>query len=422
MQPIIIIGGGASGLAAGVSILMRAQETGGARVILLERQERVGKKILATGNGRCNLTNADITPRAARRTYCSENIAAVETVLTQAPPARILAFFARLGLICDTQDEGRVYPHSNQAAAVLTVLRGAFARLGGTELCGFCATEVRKGQAGRGFTVTSADGRQMQAARVIVCTGGLAAPQFGCDETGYRLLGALGHTLVPPYPCLVPMKSDNPLPRALKGVKLRCTARLYGGKGAQQTLLGEQAGEVLCTEYGFSGIPVMQLSHFLSGGLCARGAVLALDLLPAYTPEETLGYVHARRAALCDAPLTELLCGAVHTKAGPLLLKSAGLSSLTRLCGTLTDNECLALARLLQQWTFTVTGTLAWNMAQVTGGGVPLDEVDAQTMESTRCRGLYLCGEALDAVGTCGGYNLHWAWATGILAGENCMR
>lgn len=399
---IAIIGGGASGLAAGIAALRRAP----CRVLLLERQDRVGKKILATGNGRCNLTNTDCSAAC----YTSGHPQSVQQVLEAVPPARVLTFFARAGLLYDEKESGRIYPHSNQAATVLDILRAEFARLGGTEQCGAHVQEIFRTKSR--FSLRLGGGETIQAQRVLLCTGGLAAPHLGCDETGYGLLRTLGHTVRTPYPCLAPLKCNSPYPKMLKGVKVQCTAALLRG----ETTLAQETGELLFTDYGVSGIPAMQLSHCVHEA-SARGLTLALDLLPDMLYMELEQYLRQRVRTQAAEPAQTLLTGTVHKKLGLVLLKIANISP-TQPCHALSRATIEQLAQTLKHWVLPVTDTLSWAAAQVTGGGALLSEINASTMESYHCKGFYVCGEALDAVGLCGGYNLHWAWATGILAGE----
>ena len=372
---IIIIGGGASGLAAA---LAAAKECGGRCVTVLERLDRVGKKLLATGNGRCNLTNRNAAPEH----YHSADTARLADILERTPPDAVLDFFGEMGLLCDTQADGRVYPYCYQASMVLDVLRAALERAGVDVACSCEVAEVAKGPGG--FSVRTRDGRAFSAARVVLAAGGQAGPQFGTDGSAFALARMLGHSVAEPYPCLVPLRCAG-FPVGLKGVRANCALSLYlDGRCA-----GTERGEVQFAEYGLSGIPAMQLSCLLGPGV---------------------------------KKVETLLLGLVAKKLGHAILKSCGLQPLSRAPGSLSRREVNALASALKNWRFAVEGTLPWTQAQVTGGGVPLAEVKTEGCASLRCPGLYLSGEVLDAAGDCGGFNLQWAWATGIAAGRAAAR
>ena len=254
---IIIIGGGASGLAAA---LAAAKECGGRCVTVLERLDRVGKKLLATGNGRCNLTNRNAAPEH----YHSADTARLADILERTPPDAVLDFFGEMGLLCDTQADGRVYPYCYQASMVLDVLRAALERAGVDVACSCEVAEVEKGPGG--FSVRTRDGRAFSAACVVLAAGGQAGPQFGTDGSAFALARMLGHSVAEPYPCLVPLRCAG-FPVGLKGVRANCALSLYlDGRCA-----GTERGEVQFAEYGLSGIPAMQLSCLLGPGVKKAG-------------------------------------------------------------------------------------------------------------------------------------------------------
>ena len=268
---------------------------------------------------------------------------------------------------------------------VLDVLRAALERAGVDVACSCEVAEVEKGPGG--FSVRTRDGRAFSAARVVLAAGGQAGPQFGTDGSAFALARMLGHSVAEPYPCLVPLRCAG-FPVGLKGVRANCALSLYlDGRCA-----GTERGEVQFAEYGLSGIPAMQLSCLLGPGVKKAGT--SVDFFPEM----------------------------VAKKLGHAILKSCGLQPLSRAPGSLSRREENALASALKNWRFAIEGTLPWTQAQVTGGGVPLAEVKTEGCASLRCPGLYLSGEVLDAAGDCGGFNLQWAWATGIAAGRAAAR
>ena len=397
---VAVVGGGASGLAAAIC----AAEAGAGRVMLLERQDRVGRKLLATGNGRCNLGHDQVQPRDC----LASDPKALQQLLRDLPVRQVLDLFERLGLLL-RQEEGRVYPFSNQAAAVLDLLRLQTAARGAEEHCSFEVTDIcpQKG----GFSIQSADGQQLFAHRVILACGGMAAPKLGGGEGGYRLARQLGHSVTPLYPCLVGVSCRAEGLAAVKGVRAECTVTLRIPR-AKDT---QRRGEVQFNEYGVSGFPVMQLS-----GLAAKAgknAVLELDLLPTLSMEELVSLLHRRRKSGAFPTLEQLLTGLVHKKLAVFHLRRVG--ELSRPVSALSPAEIVRLAQSLKCWQLPVTGVQGWDGAQVTGGGVPLAEVQPGSFASRLQPGLYLTGELLDAAGDCGGFNLHWAFGSGMLAGQS---
>ncbi len=399
---IIIIGGGASGMAAA---LAAAEKIGGQNVTILERLDRIGKKLLATGNGRCNLTNLN----AQESAYHTKQPQILAEMLAQTPPEAVLDFFEQQGLMCTAEADGRVYPYCGQAAMVLDILRCALERM---HIAVECGSEVQKiEEKGGKFTVCCKNGKRFAADRVILAAGGQAAPQFGTDGAGFALAQALGHRVEKTYPCLVPIKCDA-FPAGLKGVRAPAALSLYIGGRCVKT----ERGEVQFAEYGVSGIPAMQLSCLLLQG--ARDAGVSIDLFPDVSFSALRSMLEQRCASGRFATLETFLLGLVGKKLGHAVLKSCGMQPLSREVKSISRGELNALCTALKGWRFAVTGTLAWAQAQTTGGGVPLTEIDPHTCESRKCRGLYLTGEVLDAAGDCGGFNLQWAWVTGIAAGR----
>ncbi len=402
MKHILIIGGGAAGMAAAIAAARRAPE---ADVTILERMDRVGKKILATGNGRCNLTNME----ASLPHFYSKDRGALKYALEGMEPAVVLDFFRSLGLMCQEEEEGRVYPYSKQASMVLDVLLQALDGLNIRVECGSAVKEIVRSQ-GR-FAVKTAEGKSYPADGVILACGGKAASKLGSDGSGYALAKAMGHSCTPLYPALVAFKCDMKDHGGLKGIRARAGLTLLAG----EKILGEENGEVQFTEHGLSGIPAMQLSGRLSDLRKGETCTALVDLFPHMDHDMLLQELKARKS---QDTLENLLLGTVHKRLAYAVLKSAGLSPLSRPCVTLTNTELRRLANTLKAWPFRVTDTQGWENAQVTGGGIPLREIDLDTMQSLRQPGLYLAGEVLDVIGDCGGFNLHWAWCSGIRAGE----
>jgi predicted Rossmann fold flavoprotein len=402
---VSIIGGGASGMMAAISAA-RA----GAEVTLFERMPRVGKKILATGNGRCNLTNAHCPVSR----YHGGNDAFIGAVLGQFTVDDTLAFFENLGIACKTEDEGKVYPHSDQASAVLDVLRYEVEQLGVSLVPDADVAAVLP--KGKGFAIRLHDGREFTASRVVLATGGRAGPQFGSNGSGYRLAQRLGHRVIEPLPGIVSLRLGAPFLARLKGVKFVGTVE--GRAGGE--VLRRESGEILFTDYGISGPPVLQVSRAVLAASASRPpGQVALDLFPEMTREAVEEHLAARFATQGRKPVEMGLIGLLNKRLIPVVLGEAGIRDHAQPCALLPAAASQALAALLKSWVFEVTGSQSWHDAQVSAGGVAVDDVQATTLESKLRPGLYFCGEVLDVDGDCGGFNLQWAWSSGWLAGRH---
>ena len=382
----------------------------GAEVVLFERMNRVGKKLLATGNGRCNLTNADC--RVSR--FHGGNQAFIAAVIAQFPLPDTLAFFEGLGIACKTEEEGKIYPHSDQASAVLEVLRYELEQLNVTVVVEADISAVIPG--GTGFVLQAHDGRQFTASRVILAAGGRAGPQFGSNGSGYRLAQPLGHRLVEPLPGIVSLRLDAAFLPRLKGVKFvgRVEAR------AGEDVLRREAGEILFTDYGISGPPVLQVSRAVMAALTMHQApTISLDLFPDVELEQLDAALEERFTRQGQKPLAMGLVGLLNKRVIPVALAESAIRDQSQPCATLHAADRKRLSALLKDWTFRVTGSQSWHDAQVSAGGISVDDVNAESLESRRQPGFYLCGEVLDVDGDCGGFNLQWAWSSGWVAGRH---
>lgn len=391
----VIVGGGASGLAAAA---FYAQKWGGDGVLLLEKGARVGKKLLATGNGTCNLSNLHATVSR----YYGENAAFAAAALNAFSPQDAISFFERIGVACTVRENGRVYPRCEQAGAVLDCLRLTLDALSVTVRCDTAVTAITK-TAG-GLAVQTAD-ETVLAKHVLLAVGGAAAPALGGSADGYRL--AAGHRKTPLFASIVQVKTDTTFVKAMKG--LRCDAAVTFALDGR--ILARETGEVLFTEYGLSGPAVMQISRVAGEWeRQKRGNLVAvLDLLPDLDGTQVWDMLIARRAL--GRRVEDLLTGLLNKRIGQTVCRAAGLS-LAETAKTLSDKQLRAVCDVIKGFSFAVLGTQGFGGAQVTAGGIATDEVDPLTMESKRVKGLYLLGEMLDIDGDCGGFNLQWAWAS----------
>lgn len=394
----IIIGGGAAGLSAACALT-----AAGADTAIVERLDRVGKKLLSTGNGRCNLSNT------AMSAECYGSAAPfVRRVFDVTPPAEVMRFWDALGLMTACED-GRIYPRTMAASSVLDALRAGCGRA--QLLAPAQAIALRSSRRG-GMTVRLADGQTLSAPAVLAAMGGSAAPHLGTDGAGTQLLRELGHSVTQLYPALVQLRCEHPALRALKGLRTQATLTLEidGHEAAQET------GELLFADYGVSGVCVFQLSGMaaqaLGEGLRVR---LLVNLLPDVPADALPGWLDARIDRFPDRGAQALMTGVLPRLLAQSVLRQAQLAPDAP-ASSLSRRERSALLDALRAFPLAVTGTQGLRSAQVTRGGVLLDEVEPGTMRSRLFDGLYIAGESLDVDGPCGGYNLHFAVASGLTA------
>ena len=397
---IAIIGAGASGMAAAIS----AAASGAHQVLLLERQARVGRKLLATGNGRCNLTNRQTHPGR----YHGSSPDFVRPALDAYPVDSTLDFFQTLGLYTVTEPGGRVYPWSDQANSVVDVLRFALDRRNIQLRTGTEIVSVKK--TAEGFRLKDQNGQSYEADRLIVSCGGAAGTKLGGGLSGYQLLRSLGHHCTKLFPSLVQLKTDPALVRGLKGVRASAELRLT----LNDALLDKAQGEVQFTEYGVSGPAVFDLSR---SAAAVEGCVLHLDLLPGCRAEELLSSLCIRISRFPSLLAEDLLTGILHNRLGRMLVRAAEIGLNTPLT-SLNWEQLNRVVELCGELALPVTGTMGMEGAQVTAGGIVTREFDPATLQSRIVPGLYATGEVLDVDGDCGGFNLQWAWSSGLLAGQ----
>lgn len=394
----IILGGGAAGLTAAAALA-----PSGLRITVVERLDRVGKKILSTGNGRCNLSNEDM--RASLYAPCGEF---VHMLYEQTPPEDVRAFFASLGLMT-VSEEGRIYPRSMQASAMLDVLRIACERENVTLLTGQSAVSLMPSRRG-GWSVQLDNGEGLFAPVVLCAMGGSAAPSMGTDGSGVRLLTQLGHSAIPACPALVQLKGTHPALKSLKGIRVQAALTLL----CDERPAAEETGELLFADYGVSGVCVFQLSRFASRALAAKQTVrLSVNLLPEV--KDVAAWLNERIAARPALAASQLFTGVFHRLLAQTLLKEANIRADDAV-STLSAQSRSALCSAITALSIPITGTQGFAQAQVTAGGVTTDEVAPETMASRLFDGLYLAGEILNVDGPCGGYNLHFAFAGALTA------
>ena len=392
-----IIGGGASGMAAALA----AAENPQAQVVLMERQSRVGRKLLATGNGRCNLTNL----HAGEQGYHGTQPEFCKNALQSFDPQATLSWFSGLGLYTVAEASGRVYPYSDQANSVVDVLRLALAKPNVQVRTGF---EVQKISKEQGAFLVSNGEEIILCDKLIVACGGLAGTKLGGSMAGYKLLAKLGHKSTRLRPALVQLKSNWGGVSALKGVRANCRVQIF----CNDTQFAESTGELQFTEYGLSGPVIFEVSR----DACATSGdwVCKLNFMPDWDEEKLASELQRRRQT--ELPMDELLTGLLHNRLGRVLVSAAGVKG-KHLAKELSDLEQQAVIAAIGGFEISLSEPMGMDSAQVTAGGVLTEGFCPDTMESLLVPGLYACGEVLDIDGDCGGYNLQWAWSSGRCAG-----
>ena len=402
MFDIAVIGAGAAGMAAAISA---ARENSDLKTAVIDAMPITGKKILATGNGRCNLSNKN----AASHKYRGKDFA--EFALKKYDVEYTLDFFKSLGLYTVTDSEGRIYPMSMTAASVSDALRLELVRLGITVITGERVKSVIK--SGDFFVI---DGR-LRAKKVIVACGGKASPSQGSDGSGFEILSSLGHKIITPLPALVQLTSENKIVRSFKGIRVKGNMSLF----ADDKKIGFVGGEILFTEYGLSGIASMDAQRILCEHIKKEKCHVCIDLIPSMSEEDiclalkTLAKHDPKRKS------ENLLTGLLPKKIGQGLIKCLYIKNDCPVC-EIKDEDFTRLSGLIKNFKVYISSYKGFENAQITRGGADISEFCNETLESLKIKGLYCAGEVLDVDGACGGFNLQWAWSSGICAGISAAK
>ncbi len=405
---VIVVGAGASGLVAAITAARL-----GSTVLVIEQKEKAGKKILATGNGKCNFTNHLQSPGC----YRSDDSAFAMKVLSCFDVRKTLDFFTELGIYPKERD-GYYYPNSEQAASVVQVLLLECSRLGITFCYGEKVADIREPN----YNVITEDAenksRSYAGRSLILATGGCASPRLGSDGSGYTLAKGFGHRIIKPLPALVQLKSPDKACKTVSGVRIQAAVTAY----ADSDRLAYEEGEVIFTDYGISGIPVLQVSRFLSRALDqGRNPWLQLDYMKELSEQQLGALLKQRIKQNPGKTFEEIMIGLFNHKLNYILLKEANTDP-TKPSGKVSEKELEAVVHQIKHHKLRINGTNSFEQAQVCAGGVATEEIHTATMESKLSDRLYFAGELVDVDGTCGGYNLQWAWSSGYLAGLSAGR
>ncbi|WP_415283720.1 NAD(P)/FAD-dependent oxidoreductase [Clostridium perfringens] len=407
---VVIIGGGASGMTAAITA-----KDFGLDVAIVEGTDRIGKKILTTGNGRCNITNSLIS--FPFENFHSANDGFFIKSLNKFSVEDTKAFFLNLGLPIIELEKGKNYPQSLQASSVVDILKMALEEREIPVYNSYKVKSIHKSKGKFNLSTGNEDSSVIKCKKLIMACGGKSAPKTGSDGSGYTLAKSLGHSIIEPNPAIVQLKLSHNKLKALSGIKFNGYAEvLCDGKSIRK-----EFGEILFTDYGISGPPILQISREASLG-CFKGkeVKILVDMMPDKSLKELEDFLEGHFAVFSCREVINSLIGVVNKKMIPILLREAGIDNLHKPCYELTWKEKKALINLMKSWEFKCVGTNGFQAAQVTTGGINTKEVDSETLQSKLVDNLYFCGELLDVDGDCGGFNLQWAWSSGFTAALSC--
>lgn len=397
---IIVIGAGASGMMAAITAARDNK-----KVCIIEKLDKPGKKLLATGNGKCNFTNAYMTPDC----FGGEK-AFVSNVLENFTVEQCLDFFHSIGIYPKNKN-GYYYPNSEQAVSVVNALIFELNRLG---VKIFYETLVEEITSADETVYISTNKGAYVAKSVIIATGLLAVPKLGSDGSLFDIIKGMGHRFTPILPALCGYYCKGMKFKNVSGVRAHGTVKAF----IDDVLIAEDTGEIQFTDYGLSGIPIFQISRYLSKGLYEKKKVeVCINLLPEFDNAQLIDEINYRKSIGDAMPITALLNGLINQKLSDMILEKAGIHKDIN-ASSISTNEVLKIAEYLQKITVKVTNYRDFEFAQVCTGGIPVADVNQNTMESNFVNNIYFTGEILDVDGICGGYNLHFAWATGYMAGN----
>ena len=404
MQEIVIIGGGASGLVAAITAAKQ-----GKKVTILEKNNIMGKKILVTGNGRCNYFNQD----QEIKHYRSENPELLEKIITESNLEKVLQFFKEIGIEPKIKN-GYYYPYSNQAVSIQNAL---ITEINNLDIEIKNEIEVKEISKQNDRFIITTNKQNITADKVIIATGSKSAPKTGSDGIGYEICKKLGHTIIRPLPALVQLKGNEKYFKEWNGIRADVIISLY----EDDIQIAQETGEIQLTDYGISGICVMNLSGRVARGLYnGKKEYVKINFLEGLnikTIEQFIAFMNKRNNTMKNRTISELLEGIINYKLVNVLLKKSKIQNNTKWNQLSTESK-LEIAKNIVELKIYITDTNSYDKSQVCSGGIPLSEINFSTMESKKEKGLYIIGELLDCDGDCGGYNLTWAWITGMIAGK----
>ena len=399
---LIIIGGGASGIMAAITASQYSE-----KVLIIEKNNRIGKKVLVTGNGRCNYTNTLL------KSTDFNNPSFVEQILNQFSVEDTIAFFETLGIEPKFEDEGKAYPLSEQSSSFLDVfLYELKLRNISVELNQEIISINKKNEV---FKLTSNDNSVFMSKKVILSTGGKSMPLTGSNGSGFELAKNLGHHITEVFPALVKLRIESPYLKQLSGVKISTQVDLI----VDDTVIQTENGDILFANYGISGPTVLELSRKANDNIIKGSNVGVRIVLIQSLPKSK---IVERFEIFKYREIDQSLVGLVNKRFINVLIKQAGIEKNNTIISDIPKSKLFKLIDLLYDWRLKVVGSLGFDDSQVTAGGIDITQIDELTLESKLCKGLFFCGEVLDVDGRCGGFNLQWAWSSGHVAAIHATR
>lgn len=396
---VIIVGGGASGLL--LSILLKKINID---VALIERNERVGVKILNTGNGRCNIANLNIS----QENFHSQNIDFVTKLIDKYPIQLVIDIFEALGLHL-IEEKGNLYPLSYQASSVVDIFRINLEELNIPVYTNVKIVNVSLFN--NTYILESNSSTKYTCNKLVLSTGGQSTPKTGSDGIGYRLAKSLNHSIVNTYPALVQLKLKSNVLKALSGIKFQGNVNLI----VNDNIIKSSSGEILYTDYGISGIPILQLSGIATRSIgSSKKVFLSINHFPKMDKDTLRVFLESHFNLFKERSILNCLIGILNKKLIPIIIKNSGISNVNTKVSQLTDEQRENIVNLINNWTFEVIESTGFGSSQVTSGGVDTSQINNLTLESKKNKNLFFTGEIMDVDGDCGGYNLYWAWITAI--------
>lgn len=404
---LAIIGGGAVGLSSAIHSFYFGNNN--INIIILEKNDRVGKKILATGNGRCNFTNINAT----YKNFYGEDMNFSKYFLEQFTVQDTLDFFYKLGVMHKILEQGKVYPYSEQASSILDALRceidiNNIKTITDFEVCNIKTKNSK-------FQIISANNNSIVADKIIFATGGFSSQNLGSDGSGLKLLEKLGHSSTKVTPVLVQLKTNTEKIKALKGIKINGILKFY----SNNKFLKQDNGEILFTEYGISGPPVFQLSTLFAR---YENIIAYIDFMPEFSEKDIINLLIDRKNNLNKFNMEHFFNGMLNKRIGNIIAKDSGIEKLSFPISSLNQKTIENMAYLIKNFKLNILDTNGFKNSQVTAGGLKTSEFNPKTLESNIIKGLYCAGEILDVFGDCGGYNLQWAWSSSYVCSRECVK
>ena len=406
---IAIIGAGAAGIIAAITAKRLNKDI---QIDLFDANKGIGKKILASGNGRCNISNSQVTAK----NYLGENPDFVSYALKEFDFKSFEKFCKSIGLLLDIKETNKVYPLSNEAKSVTKLLELTLDSLGVNIYLESLISDVQKNE--NKFNIKTNDKEYKDYDKVLISNGLGAAPQLNANESGLDFASKFEHSFNPTYPSLVGLHTDVNYHSRMQGVKKECNVSLYINGQLEQEIFGD----VLFTKYGVSGFAILDISQVAAYNLSMYQDVkIAVNFFPKLHRNDLADQIQSLFKTTPNQKALDILTGMISNKIAPVLLEICKIDSKAK-AGQVNAKQIKAISYQLNQWKLKITDTQGFGHAEASGGGVRTDEVDNRTYESKKCKGLYFAGEVLDIVGNRGGFNLQFAWASGYLAGKSMIK